>query len=80
MALKDADRLINKLKKYYPHDFPAAVVYNAGYPEKEKVFKGTLDTILNVIKSQKEKWMGMLIIGRCLEGQPQRGMIKHRTR
>ncbi|MEA2060607.1 MAG: SAM-dependent methyltransferase, partial [Thermodesulfobacteriota bacterium] len=63
MALKDADRLINKLKKYYPHDLPAAVVYNAGYPEKEKVFKGTLDTILNVIKSQKEKWMGMLIIG-----------------
>jgi precorrin-4 methylase len=78
MALKDADSLIGKLKKYYPHDLPAAVVYNAGYPE-EKVVKGTLDTILDDIKSQKEKWLGMIIIGRCLDGQPQRGMIKYMT-
>jgi precorrin-4 methylase len=80
MALRHADSLIAKLKKYHPADLPVAVVYHAGYPEKEKVVKGTLDTILDDIKSEKENWLGMIIIGRCLEGQPQRGMIKHMTR
>ena len=80
MALRHADSLIAKLKKYHPADLPVAVVYHAGYPEKEKVVKGTLDTILDDIKSEKENWLGMIIIGRCLEGQPQRGMIKHVAR
>lgn len=77
MALRHTDSLVERLKKYYPADLPAAVVYNAGYPEKEKVVKGTLNTILDDIKSEKENWLGMIIVGRCLEGQPQRGMIKH---
>ncbi len=80
MALKHADSLIAKLKKYYASDLPVAVVYNAGYPKKEKVVKGTLGTILDDIKSEKENWLGMIIVGRCLEGQPQRGMIKHVVR
>jgi len=80
MALKHADSLIAKLKKYYASDLPVAVVYNAGYPEKEKVVKGTLGTILDDIKSEKENWLGMIIVGRCLDGQPQRGMIKHVAR
>ena len=80
MALKRADRLMAKLKKYYPADLPVAVVYHAGFPEKEKVVKGTLDTILKDIRAEKENWMGMIIMGRCLEGQPQRGMVKHVTR
>lgn len=80
MALKHADSLIARLKKYYAPDLPVAVVYNAGYPEKEKVVKGTLGTILDDIKSEKENWLGMIIVGRCLEGQPQRGMIKHVAR
>lgn len=80
MALKNADNLIARLKKYYQPDLPVAVVYNAGNPEKEKVVKGTLDTILHDIKSEKEVWLGMIIVGRCLEGKPQRGMIKHMAR
>ena len=66
MALKHADSLIARLKKYYAPDLPVAVVYNAGYPEKEKVVRGTLDTILRDIESGKENWMGMIIVGRCL--------------
>ncbi len=77
MALKHADTLMATLSKYYPGDLPVAVVYYAGYPEKEKVIKGTLNTILTDIKDEKDNWMGIMIIGRCLEGQPQRGMVKH---
>ena len=80
MALRHVDSLILKLKKYHPSDLPVAVVYNSGYPEKEKVVKGTLDTILDDIKFEKENWLGMIIVGRCLEGRPQRGMIKHVAR
>ncbi|WP_170302272.1 SAM-dependent methyltransferase [Desulfosarcina widdelii] len=76
MALNHADTLINSLNKYYPKDLPVAVVYNAGFPEKEKVIMGNLDTILAKIKAEKENWLGMIFVGRCLEGQPQRGMVK----
>ena len=76
MALNYAESLVDKLKAYYPNDLPVAVVYNAGFPEKEKVIKGTLETIVAKVKAEKESWLGMIIVGRCLEGQPQRGMVK----
>ncbi len=76
MALNYVDTMFDRLKKYYPHDLPVAVVYNAGFPDKEKVLKGTLDTIVPKIKAENEQWLGMVIIGRCLEGQPQRGMVR----
>jgi uroporphyrin-III C-methyltransferase len=68
MGLTEIDNLVNALKKYNPGDLPVAVVYYAGYPQKEKVVKGTLDNILARIAPEKEKWMGMIIVGRCLEG------------
>ena len=79
MAINQADTLIARLRKYYPADLPAAMVYNAGYPKKEKIVKGRLDTILHKIKSEKEK-LGLLIVGRCLEGQAQRGTTKYVAR
>jgi precorrin-4 methylase len=68
MALSQIDGLVNTLKKYNPGDLPVAVVYYAGYPEKEKVVKGTLDNILARIAPEKEKWMGMIIVGRSITG------------
>ena len=41
MWLKSIDRLVARLKEFHPADLPVAVVYYAGYPEKEKVVKGT---------------------------------------
>ena len=76
MGLKEMPRLIPLLKKYHPGDLPVAVVYNAGYPDKEKVVKGTLDTILDQIAAEKEKWNGLIMVGRCLQGQPYRGRVE----
>jgi uroporphyrin-III C-methyltransferase len=45
-----------------------AVVYYAGHTGKEKVVKGTLNDILAKVGSGKEKWWGMIIVGRCLTG------------
>ncbi|MBW1918387.1 MAG: tetrapyrrole methylase [Deltaproteobacteria bacterium] len=77
MGLKELPNLIPLIKKYHPGDLPVAVVYNAGYPDKEKVVKGTLDTIVDKVAGEKEKWNGLIIVGRCLEGQPYRGRVEN---
>jgi len=77
MGIKALDRLVPLLKKAYPGDLPIAVVYHAGSPDKEKVVKGTLDTILDKIAGEKEPFMGLIIVGRCLEGKPYRGRLEN---
>ncbi len=68
MGLRHLDRLITTLQKYHPGDLPVAVVYYAGYPEKEKVIRGTLNDIQTKVKAYQEQWWGMIIVGRCLTG------------
>jgi uroporphyrin-III C-methyltransferase len=68
MGLTQMGKIVQALKKFNPGDLPVAVVYYAGYPKKEKVVKGTLDNIMGKIAPEKEKWLGMIIVGRCLTG------------
>jgi len=68
MGLSEIQGLVSTLKKFNPGDLPVAVVYYAGYPQKEKVVKGTLDTILAQVAPEKEKWLGMIIVGRAITG------------
>lgn len=68
MGLSEIQGLVSTLKKYNPGDLPVAVVYYAGYRQKEKVVKGTLANILAKIAPEKEKWMGMIIVGRAITG------------
>jgi uroporphyrin-III C-methyltransferase len=77
MGIKELNHLVPLLKKAYSGDLPIAVVYYAGYPGKEKVVKGNLDTILNKIAAEKEQFMGLIIVGRCLEGKPYRGRLEN---
>ncbi len=65
MALSSMNKLVEKFRKYYPPELPMAVVYYAGYPEKEQVLRSKLGTILNDLKKVDEKWLGLLIIGEC---------------
>jgi uroporphyrin-III C-methyltransferase len=68
MGLAQIGDIVGTLKKYNPGDLPVAVVYYAGYPQKQKVVKGNLDNILARIAPEKEKWMGMIIVGRAITG------------
>jgi len=77
MGIKELHRLIPLLRKSHPGDLPVAVVYNAGFPDKEKVVKGTLDTILAKTTGEKEPWNGLIIVGRCLEGKPYRARVEN---
>jgi precorrin-4 methylase len=67
MSLSSLDRTAAVFKKYYPPDLPVAVVYNAGFAEKEKVLKSDLDHIVEDVKSVDEKWLGLVIVGKCAE-------------
>jgi len=67
MGLAQLPELVDTLKKYHPATLPLAVVYYAGYADKEKVVKGTLADIMDKVDKQ-EKWMGMIIVGPALTG------------
>ena len=57
------ENVVNKLKKHYPKDTPAAIVQHAGYREKEKVILGTLNTILDQIKDEPRLFEYMIYVG-----------------
>lgn len=67
MSLRSLDKVVERMVKYYPPELPIAVVYYAGYPDKEKVLKSCLGTILEDIKKMDEKWLGLFITGKCAE-------------
>jgi precorrin-4 methylase len=55
--------LVEKFSKYHPATLPLAVVYFAGYPDKETVVRGTLKTIVQDIEKMDENWLGLVIVG-----------------
>ncbi|OQX27529.1 MAG: hypothetical protein BWK80_04845 [Desulfobacteraceae bacterium IS3] len=66
MSLKNMKELVEKFKPYYPADLPVAVVYYAGYTDKELVLRSTLAKIEDDIKKTDEKWLGLVVIGECI--------------
>jgi precorrin-4 methylase len=67
MSLRSIDRVVTRMKRYFPADLPVAVVYYAGYPEKERVLKSSLATILADVRKMDEKWLGLFIAGQCAQ-------------
>lgn len=70
MALRDPVKLFQTLGRYLPADMPAACVFWAGYPGKERVVRGTVGDMGPKLAQDKERFMGLLLIGRFLEGRP----------
>lgn len=66
MSLRNMKNLAEKLRSYYPHDLPVAVVYYAGYADKETVLRSTLANIEEDIKKMDEKWLGLVVMGECI--------------
>jgi len=67
MAISSMDKLVEKFSKYYPQDLPMAIVYYAGYSDKQMVLKTSLGTVLDDLKKCDEKWLGLLIIGNAVK-------------
>ena len=67
MSLRSIDNVVEKLKRFYAPDLPIAIVYYAGYPEKEKVLKSSLGKIIEDVREMDEKWLGLFIAGNCVK-------------
>ena len=67
MAISSMDKLVEKFSKYYPSDLPMAIVYYAGYSDKQMVLRTSLGTVLDDLKKCDEKWLGLLIIGNAVK-------------
>jgi precorrin-4 methylase len=63
MSIRSMKELTERLTKYYPGDLPVAVVYYAGYADKETVVKGTLRTIAAETRKMDETWLGLVVVG-----------------
>lgn len=61
------EELVGKLKTLYPPQTPIAVVFYAGYKEKERVLKGKLDTILQQAHGEKFPFEHLVYVGDFLE-------------
>ncbi|MBD3414896.1 MAG: hypothetical protein GF421_10755 [Candidatus Aminicenantes bacterium] len=76
MALGNPERLFSVLGKIFPEDMPCAVIFWAGYPEKQKVVRGTIADMGDKLMDEKEKYMGLLFIGDFLEGKPYESALR----
>lgn len=70
MALREPQKLFAALGEVFPPDMPCAVVYWAGHPDREHIVRGTVANMGQKIAKEKEKFMGLLFVGRFLEGKP----------
>ncbi|MGM0428273.1 MAG: SAM-dependent methyltransferase [Thermodesulfobacteriota bacterium] len=70
MALWKPAELFDALQAHFSPDMPCAVVFWAGYPEKERVLRGTVADMQEKLNEDSEKFMGLLVVGRFLEGKP----------
>jgi precorrin-4 methylase len=66
MSLRNMKNLADRLKSYYPEELPVAVVYYAGYADKETVLRSTLAKIGEDVKKMDEKWLGLVVMGECI--------------
>ncbi len=67
MSLRNLKELTAEFKKYFPLDYPIAVVYYAGYVDKETVLRSTLGHIEADVKKMDEKWLGLVVTGECVK-------------
>jgi precorrin-4 methylase len=65
MSLSSMNKVVERFRKYYPPDLPIAIVYYAGYPDKERVLKSRLEKIEEDLKEMDEKWLGLVVLGEC---------------
>lgn len=61
------DRVVEELRKGYPRETPAAVVYRATWEDEKKV-TGTLEDIASKVKAEGISRHALIIVGRAIGG------------
>ncbi len=68
MGLKDVPALVSFLKKWYPGETAACLIYKAGYAASELLARTTIDGMAAAANKAKEKFLGLIYVGPCLAG------------
>ena len=55
--------LVEKLKTHYPADTPIAIVFHAGYKQKEHIVRGRLNTIVEATKNKPFPFEHLVYVG-----------------
>ena len=55
--------LVEKLKSHYPADTPIAIVFHAGYKQKENIVRGRLDTIIKQTQGKPFPFEHLVYVG-----------------
>ena len=67
MGLPQFDQVMAEVTKAYGPTAPAALVLYAGYQAKQRVARGTLAQIIKATQGNREKWLGVIFVGPCLD-------------
>ncbi len=67
MGLENTEALATELKKHYPSDTPACLVYRAGYSGSEHLIWTDLQGLKKATDEYPEKDPGLIYIGPCLK-------------
>ena len=63
------EKVLPQLRKYYSPDTPVAIVYKAGYPDKEQVVRGTLGSF--PLQPPEQRWLRLIYVGEFLKDASQ---------
>jgi precorrin-4 methylase len=55
------------LKSAFGEKTPACLVYKAGYSNSEKVIRTDLEGLEEAARQEKEKFLGMIYVGKSLQ-------------
>ena len=61
--------LVDKLNTLYPPETPIAIVFHAGYKEKEEIVQSRLDTILKITEGRKFPFEHLVYVGDFLSDE-----------
>ncbi len=69
MGIHDLPQLVPLLQSHYADETPMRLVYDAGIRSREHQLATTLGEVLEVVKGEKEHFLGLIYIGPCLAGE-----------
>lgn len=70
MALKNSKLFLAALAQAFSPQTPCAVVFCAGYPDKQEVLRSTLGELPKRLSEKKERYLGLLMVGDFVNGKP----------
>lgn len=74
LSVQAIDRVAEELVPHYGRQAPVAVVYRASWPD-QRVIRGTLETVVELVKESGIDRQALIIVGRALDSPYERSKL-----